>query len=46
MLKPGLLADVTVLSEDLTAIPGAQIKNVNVLYTMVDGEIVYQRESE
>jgi hypothetical protein len=46
MLKPGMLADVTILSEDLTAIPGAEIKDVNVLYTIVNGKIVHQRDAE
>lgn len=43
-LQPGMLADITVLSEDITAIPGTQIKDVNVRYTIVDGQIVYARD--
>lgn len=40
-VEPGMLADLTVLSDDITTIPGADIKDVEVLYTVVDGRIVY-----
>lgn len=44
-LTPGKLADVVVLDQDLFAIPAEQIKDVNVLYTIVAGKIVYTAPS-
>src|SRR3954447_12593319 len=41
MLKPGYLADVTVLSQDLTAIRPEQIENVGVRTTVVGGKVVF-----
>ena len=43
VLKAGLLADFVVLSEDLFKIPPEEIKNVQVLRTIVDGKEVYRR---
>ena len=40
-LTPGKLADIVVLDRDLFAIPAEQIKDVNVLRTIVAGKIVY-----
>lgn len=40
-LTPGKLADVVVLDQDLFAIPAERIKDVNVLYTIAGGKIVY-----
>lgn len=40
-LQPGLLADVTVLSEDLTAIAPERIRDVEVLMTLVGGTPTY-----
>jgi len=42
-IKPGKLADITILSEDLTSIPPEKIRNVIVDLTMVDGRILYRR---
>jgi predicted amidohydrolase YtcJ len=42
MLKPGYLADVTVLSQDLTAIPPEQIEHVSVQATVVGGKLVFE----
>lgn len=42
-LKEGMLADCTVLTEDLTAIAPERISSVEVLATIVDGEYVYDR---
>jgi predicted amidohydrolase YtcJ len=42
MLKPGYLADVTVLSQDLTAIPPEKIEHVAVQATVVGGKIVFE----
>lgn len=44
MLRSGMVADITVLSDDITAIPESEIKDVEVRYTIVDGEIVYAGE--
>ena len=40
-LKPGMLADITVLSNDLLTVPDDQILNTKVLYTIVGGKILY-----
>jgi predicted amidohydrolase YtcJ len=42
MLKPGYLADVTVLSQDLTAIPPEKIEHVSVQATVVGGKIAFE----
>jgi predicted amidohydrolase YtcJ len=42
MLKPGYLADVTVLSQDLTAIPPEKIEHVAVRATVAGGKIVFR----
>ena len=42
-LTVGKLADVTVLSKDITAIPEDQIRSVQVTYTIVGGKIVYKK---
>ena len=38
-IEPGKLADLTVLSEDPTAVAGDRIAGLQVLATIVDGEI-------
>jgi predicted amidohydrolase YtcJ len=38
MITPGMLADLTVLSEDPTAVSPARIADLSVLATLVDGE--------
>ncbi len=40
-LTPGKLADCVVLSQDPTAVPGEQIRDLQVELTIVDGRIVY-----
>ena len=42
-LEEGKLADITVLSENLLSVPDEQIKNTEVLYTIVGGKILYQK---
>ncbi|WP_418972809.1 amidohydrolase [Allofournierella sp.] len=42
-LAEGMLADITVLDRDLFAIPEGEIKDAQVVLTILDGEIVYQR---
>jgi predicted amidohydrolase YtcJ len=38
----GKLADLTVLSQDITEVPENEIKKTKVLFTIVDGKIVYR----
>lgn len=43
-LSPGKLADMVVLSGDLLNMPDDQILRTRVLYTIIDGKVVYQRD--
>jgi predicted amidohydrolase YtcJ len=43
-LAPGMLADVIVLSDDLRSLPPAELLEVKVEYTVVDGHVRYQRQ--
>jgi predicted amidohydrolase YtcJ len=38
----GKLADITVLSKDLTKVPEEEIKTAKVLYTIIGGKVVYK----
>ena len=42
-LKPGKYADITVLSKDILAVPEDEIPTAKVSYTIVGGQIAYQR---
>ena len=42
MLRPGILADVTVYAQDLFALPPAQIRHVDIAPTVVDGRVVHR----
>ena len=42
-LTVGKLADVTVLSKDITRVPDEEIMSAKPVYTIVGGKIVYQR---
>jgi hypothetical protein len=42
-LTPGKLADVVVLDRDPFAVPPAQLKDLEVVMTIVGGRIVYER---
>jgi predicted amidohydrolase YtcJ len=44
MLKPGYLADIVILSEDLLTAPEERIMLVKADYTIVDGKVVFERE--
>lgn len=44
MLKPGYLADITVLSEDIFATPEDRIMTVKADYTITGGSIVFERK--
>ena len=43
-LQPGMLADLVVVSKDLTRIEPDKLPEAEVLLTMVDGKIVFQSE--
>lgn len=43
-LTPGKLADITILSKNLLTIPDDEILNTRVTMTVIDGEIVFDRE--
>jgi predicted amidohydrolase YtcJ len=42
-IEAGKLADIIVLDRDLFAIPAEEIKNATVIFTMVDGRVVYEK---
>lgn len=42
-IKPGLLADLTLIDKDLRTIPPAEIRTARVTRTMVGGKTVFQR---
>lgn len=44
-LAPGKVADVVVLSKDLTRVPPSEIKQVSVEMTIVGGRVVYDANS-
>jgi len=43
-IEPGKLADITILSEDLTSLSSQDIKDVKVELTMIDGMIQWKAE--
>jgi predicted amidohydrolase YtcJ len=42
MLKPGMLADIVVLSQDLLTVPDDRILDTKVVYTIVGGKVLYR----
>ena len=40
-LSVGKLADITVLTRDITKVPEEEIKQAKVAYTIIGGKIVY-----
>ncbi len=42
-ITEGKLADMAVLSRDLTSVPPEEIKDIQVLKTIVGGKVIYQR---
>jgi len=44
-LEPGKLADLIVLDRDILTVPHEEIKDIQVLMTIVDGKIVYEEPS-
>ncbi len=45
-IRPGFLADLVLLSDDIFAIPQEEIAQLEVNLTVSDGRIVYEEESE
>lgn len=43
-LTPGKLADITVLTKDITRVPDEEIRDAKVVYTIVGGQVVYRRQ--
>jgi predicted amidohydrolase YtcJ len=42
-LTPGKLADITIVSRDIMTIPEEEIPEVEILYTIIDGEVRFPR---
>ncbi|HLF89839.1 MAG TPA: amidohydrolase family protein, partial [Anaerolineales bacterium] len=42
ILKPGYLADLVLLSEDIFEVPPEEIERVHPVMTMVDGRVVFE----
>jgi predicted amidohydrolase YtcJ len=45
-IKPGQLADIVVLADDIFSIDPVQIESAQVDFTIIDGKIVYQRRND
>ncbi len=45
-ITPGKLADITVLSQDIVTVPEEEILDTDVVYTIVGGEVMYERGGE
>ena len=43
-IEPGKLADLLIIDKDYATIPADDIEKIQVLLTMVDGRVVYERE--
>ncbi len=44
-LRPGLLADITVLSQDIMTIPEDRIPETRVIYTILGGKLMYEAQT-
>ena len=44
-IEPGKLADLVVLGEDILHVPNMDIKDISILMTIMDGNIVYKNEA-
>jgi len=42
-IEPGKLADMVVIDRDILSVPHEEIKDIQVLTTIANGKIVYQR---
>ena len=45
-LKPGMLADLVVLSNDIFSAPASRLSSTRVAVTIFDGKIVYRRDAK
>ena len=45
-LEPGRLADLVVLSADLFELPASHLLDAVVIATVVDGKVVYDRDTD
>ena len=45
-IETGKLADFTVFSQDLMKVPVDRILETRVAYTIINGEIVYQKQND
>jgi predicted amidohydrolase YtcJ len=43
-LKPGKLADITVLSKDIMTVPEDEIRSAQIAYTIVGGKVLYPKK--
>jgi predicted amidohydrolase YtcJ len=43
-LTPGKLADITVLTKDITTVPDDEIRSAKVAYTIIGGKVVYRQQ--
>jgi len=41
-IEVGKLADFVILSDDIFSVPASELKDVKVIWTVVDGRLVYQ----
>ncbi len=46
MIRPGMLADLTLIDRDITRVPPEVIRDARVLTTIVNGDIVYDTERD
>ena len=44
-IEPGKLADITVVSKDIMTVQPRDILNTEILYTIIGGEVVFQKEA-
>ena len=44
-LTPGKWADITALSRDIMTVPADSVLGIEVLYTIVDGKVVYSADA-
>ena len=44
-LTPGKLADIVVLSADIMSVPEEELRNTKVVYTIVGGQVRYERKT-
>jgi predicted amidohydrolase YtcJ len=44
-IEPGKLADMVVISKDYLTCPEDEIKDIEALRTIVDGEVVFEADS-